>query len=126
MMSEASCRPGTVRKRPRTELQMQIADAVRSHRKSTKLSQEAFADYIGMHRAQYSFIERGIRDIRLSTLQRVADGLKTPTWVILREAEEASQNAAGPLVEPRRVPDRDPPKRLTSSSPVLHPTPERQ
>jgi len=69
-------------------LQMRIAKVIRRHRESTKLSQEAFADHIKMHRAQYSFVERGKRDIRLSTLERVAKGLEKPIWAILREAEE--------------------------------------
>ena len=59
-------------------LQMRIAKVIRRHRESTKMSQEAFADHIGMHRAQYSFVERGKRDIRLSTLERVARGLEKP------------------------------------------------
>lgn len=69
-------------------LQMRIAKVIRRHREGTKLSQEAFADHIGMHRAQYSFVERGKRDIRLSTLERVARGLEMPIWTILREAEQ--------------------------------------
>lgn len=72
----------------RTGLQMRIAKVVRRHREGTRLSQEAFADHIGMHRAQYSFVERGRRDFRLSTLERVAKGLEQPIWVLLREAEE--------------------------------------
>lgn len=72
---------------PRT-LQKRIGDVIRRHREATGLSQEAFADSIEMHRAQYSFIERGKRDIRLSTLQRLARGLKVPLWKILKEADE--------------------------------------
>ena len=73
----------------RPRLQSRFADAVRRRRKATNLSQEAFADHIEMHRAQYSFIERGKRDFRLSSLERVAQGLGQPLWEILREAEEA-------------------------------------
>lgn len=40
-------------------------------------SQDSFADYIEMHRAYYSSLERGERNATLSTLKRVADGLKT-------------------------------------------------
>ena len=78
------------RKRAKTPLQTRIADALRKHRESdTGLSQEQFADHIGMHRAQYGAIERGTRDLRLSTLLRAAKGLERPAWVILKEAEGA-------------------------------------
>ena len=74
----------------RPALQHRIAYVVRRRRKARNMSQEAFADHIEMHRAQYSFVERGVRDLRLSTLERVAKGLEQPLSVILREAEEAS------------------------------------
>ena len=72
----------------RSRLQMSVSEIVRRHREGAGSSQEDFADHIGMHRTQYSLIERGKRDLRLSTLERVAKGLKLPLWVILREAEE--------------------------------------
>ena len=46
-----------------------------TYRKATKLSQDRFADQIDMHRAYYSAIERGEKNITLETLLRVADGL---------------------------------------------------
>ena len=46
-----------------------------THRRATKLSQDRFADRIDMHRAYYSAIERGEKNITLETLLRVADGL---------------------------------------------------
>lgn len=42
-----------------------------------------------MHRAAYGFVEQGRRDVRLSTLERVAEGLEEPMWVILKEAESS-------------------------------------
>lgn len=101
-MSVAGQGQSRVVERFRTRLQMRIADVVRRHRMSTRFSQETFADHIGMHRAQYGFLERGRRDLRLSTLERVANGLETPLWVILREAEESS------LTPPSHPVDRDP------------------
>ena len=50
------------------------------------MSQEAFADYIEMHRAYYGALERGEKNLQLSTLQRVTEGMKTPMWEVLREA----------------------------------------
>jgi transcriptional regulator with XRE-family HTH domain len=48
---------------------------MRTYRKATKLIQDRFADQIDMHRAYYSAIERGEKNITLDTLLRVADGL---------------------------------------------------
>ena len=39
------------------------------------LSQDSFADLIRMHRAYYSAIERGERNVTIQTLLRVAEGL---------------------------------------------------
>ena len=61
---------------------------IRRHRESKKWTQEGFADHIKMHRAQYGFVEQGKRDLRLSSLERVAQGLDAPAWVILKEAED--------------------------------------
>ena len=83
-MTDSHLEPGT-----RPPLQHRIADAVRRRRKASNMSQEAFADHIAMHRVQYGLIERGIRDLRLSTLERVAQGLELPLSTILSDAEEA-------------------------------------
>lgn len=39
------------------------------------LSQEAFANVVGVHRAAVGFFERGERDIRFTTLVKLAEGL---------------------------------------------------
>lgn len=72
----------------RSRLQQRVGQVVRRHREAKEWSQEAFADHIKMHRAQYGFLEQGKRDLRLSSLERVAHGLGKPIWEILREAEE--------------------------------------
>jgi transcriptional regulator with XRE-family HTH domain len=50
-------------------------------------SQESFADSIGMHRAYYSSIERGGRNVTLMTLLRISSGLNTAVHSLLREAD---------------------------------------
>jgi transcriptional regulator with XRE-family HTH domain len=52
------------------------------------LSQERFADHIQMHRAYYSAIERGERNITLSTMLRVSTGLGVPLSELFTEAEQ--------------------------------------
>ncbi len=66
-----------------------LGEIIRRRREAAGWTQEGFADEIEMHRAQYGLIERGKKDLRLSSLERVATGLKTPLSAILREAEEA-------------------------------------
>jgi transcriptional regulator with XRE-family HTH domain len=56
-------------------LKERFAEAVRKRRKALGFSQEAFADHLGMHRAYYGAIERGKKDIQLSTIERVCAGL---------------------------------------------------
>lgn len=72
----------------RIPLKHRLGNVIRRHRQSGNRSQEAFADFIEMHRAQYGFVERGKRDLRLSTLERIAEGLGQPLWVLLRDAED--------------------------------------
>jgi transcriptional regulator with XRE-family HTH domain len=74
-------------KSSRTALKQRIGDVIRRHREARNFTQEGFADHIEMHRAQYGLVEQGKRDLRVSTLERLAAGLEEPVWVILREAE---------------------------------------
>ena len=73
----------------RRALPERLGEVVRRRREAAGWTQEAFADEIEMHRAQYGLIERGKKDLRLSSLERVAAGLKVPVSTILREAEDA-------------------------------------
>ncbi len=57
-------------------LQAKLGAAIRSRRLAAQYSQDSFADSIGMHRAYYSSIERGERNLTLASLKRVADGLR--------------------------------------------------
>ena len=52
-----------------------VGAAIRQKRSILRLSQEGFADEIGMHRAYFSAIERGEKNITIGTLCRIADGL---------------------------------------------------
>ncbi|MBA0234584.1 XRE family transcriptional regulator [Stenotrophomonas maltophilia] len=48
---------------------------MREVRSRLRISQESFADSIGMHRAYYSALERGTKNPTVSPLNRVARGL---------------------------------------------------
>ena len=64
-----------------------LGAAIRRRREALDLSQEAFADQIEMHRTYYSAIERGEKNLQLSTLDRVCVGLGTTIWELFRSAE---------------------------------------
>lgn len=66
-------------------LQLRLGAAIRERRVALGLSQEGFADAIKMHRAYYSKIERGERNLTLVTLLRVCDGLGIKPSQILRD-----------------------------------------
>jgi transcriptional regulator with XRE-family HTH domain len=68
-------------------LQTKLGTAVRERRQALEYSQDTFADAIGMHRAYYSAIERGERNVTLATLARVAEGLDMRIAELMAEAE---------------------------------------
>lgn len=72
------------------DLQQQIGLVVRTRRARQKISQEAFADKIRMHRAYHGVVERGEANFQLSTLQRVSDGLGIKLSKLIESAEEAT------------------------------------
>jgi len=71
----------------RPPLQVRIGEVVRRRREKGEYSQEGFADHIKMHRAYYGAIERGKKNVQLTTLERVCDGLEVSMWEVIREAE---------------------------------------
>ena len=73
----------------RRPLPVRLGEVIRRRREVAGWTQEGFADEIEMHRAQYGLIERGKKDLRLSSLERVAAGLNVSLSAILREAEDA-------------------------------------
>jgi transcriptional regulator with XRE-family HTH domain len=67
-------------------LQTKLGAAARARREAQKHSQDTFADAIGMHRAYYSAIERGERNLTIFTIWRVAEGLGVPVSTLMKEA----------------------------------------
>jgi transcriptional regulator with XRE-family HTH domain len=63
-----------------------LGDTIRKHRANLGVSQEAFADQVGMHRTYYSAVERGERNITLKTLLRIAQGLKVRLEDLMADA----------------------------------------
>lgn len=59
----------TTLRQPSEQLTQILADNIREFRQKYELSQEAFADLCGLHRTYVGSVERGERNVTLSTLE---------------------------------------------------------
>jgi transcriptional regulator with XRE-family HTH domain len=64
--------------RPANPLLKAVGRRVRTLRKRQKWSQETFADEAGIDRSYASGIERGVRNVSVLTLFKIARALKMP------------------------------------------------
>lgn len=55
------------------ELQRRVGRNLRRYREAQGLSQEAFADLVGVHRTYMGGLERGERNLTLKSLERLSD-----------------------------------------------------
>ena len=62
-------------RKPSTALTQILADNIRDYRKAKNLSQEELADACELHRTYIGSIERGERNVTLSTLEVLAKAL---------------------------------------------------
>jgi|SRR5579859_6426922 len=69
------------------ELQRRLARVVRFYRERLGVSQEAFADDIGVHRTYYGAVERGRQNITLRRLKQISDGLGVSVSRLFVDAE---------------------------------------
>ena len=74
----------------REKITRRLGHAVRRRRVRAGLSQEALADAAGVHPTYVSLLERGLRDPRLTSIQKVATALGVSAATIVREAEVGS------------------------------------
>ena len=65
------------------ELQRIVGRNLRAYRKAKGISQEAFADVLGVHRTYMGGIERGERNLTLKSLERIADCLDLEPLALL-------------------------------------------
>lgn len=66
------------------ELQVIVGRRLRDHRASSGLSQEEFADVIGVHRTYLGGLERGERNLTLKSLERIAARLGVDPILLLQ------------------------------------------
>jgi len=58
------------------DIRIRFGRAIRRIREEQGINQEEAADRCGLHRTYYSGIERGIRNVSLVNIERIAKGLK--------------------------------------------------
>jgi len=59
------------------DIRIRFGRAIRRIREEQEIVQEEAAERCGMHRTYYSGIERGVRNVSLVNIEKVAKGLKT-------------------------------------------------
>jgi transcriptional regulator with XRE-family HTH domain len=69
------------------DLQLKIGQRIKALREKAGLNQDDFADLCGLHRARVGKIENGWFDLRITTLHRIAQGLKTDLATLLKGVE---------------------------------------
>ena len=65
------------------DLQRTLGRNVRQLREGRGLSQEAFADELGVHRTYLGGVERGERNLTLRSVERLAEWLQVPPLDLL-------------------------------------------
>ena len=66
---------------------LRVGRALQRRRASLNITQEKIAADLGMDRAYYACIERGQKNIRMDTLERVCLALNSRPWEILKDTE---------------------------------------
>ena len=59
------------------DIRIRFGRAIRRIREEQEINQEEAAERCGLHRTYYSGIERGVRNVSLVNIERIAKGLKT-------------------------------------------------
>jgi transcriptional regulator with XRE-family HTH domain len=67
------------------ELQRTLGRNLRAYREARGLSQEAFADVVGVHRTYMGGIERGERNLTLRSVERIAEWLDVSPLDLLED-----------------------------------------
>jgi transcriptional regulator with XRE-family HTH domain len=66
------------------DLQRRVGQQLRAYRTARGLSQEDFADHLGVHRTYLGGLERGERNLTLKSVERLAARLKIAPLDLLR------------------------------------------
>ena len=66
------------------QLRQNVGDNLRAYREARELSQEDFADRLGVHRTYLGGVERGERNLTLATVEKIARQLKMEPLALLQ------------------------------------------
>ena len=66
------------------DVRLKLGRRVQALRREKGLSQEAFADLVGLHRTYVSGVERGVRNPTLTVMDRIGAGLGVPLCDLVR------------------------------------------
>ncbi len=66
------------------EPKIAVGRNIKKHRGRLGLTQEELAHRAGMHPVEVGRAERGVRDLRVSTVVKIAHGLDVPAMELLR------------------------------------------
>jgi transcriptional regulator with XRE-family HTH domain len=77
------------------DLQRTVGRNLRAYREGKSLSQEAFADELGVHRTYMGGIERGERNLTLKSLERIAGQIGLDPLALLQPPEGERGRPAG-------------------------------
>ena len=72
-----------------------LGAAIRTRRTELNLSQEEFADLVGIHRTYIGSVERGERNLGARNLVRIADGLDLKVSELVAAAESTKPQFRG-------------------------------
>lgn len=69
------------------DIQVLFGRAIRKFRTEKQISQESFADMCGLHRTYISDIERGLRNVSIENIEKMAKALDMKISDIFKEVE---------------------------------------
>jgi transcriptional regulator with XRE-family HTH domain len=70
------------------DLQRTVGRNLRAYRQARGLSQEAFADMLGVHRTYMGGVERGERNLTLRSLERMAERVGIEPLDLMRPSRQ--------------------------------------
>ncbi|WP_345710235.1 helix-turn-helix transcriptional regulator [Kineococcus glutinatus] len=69
------------------DLQRAVGRSLRRHRQQRGLSQEAFAEVVGVHRTYMGGLERGERNLTLRSVERIAERIGADPIALMQEQD---------------------------------------
>lgn len=84
------------------DLQRTAGANLRACRRARGLSQEAFAEVLGVHRTYMGGLERGERNLTLKSLERIAERIGVDPLDLLRAPPDGPSSGSDARLTPRR------------------------